>query len=92
MRKLLIVVDYQKDFVNGTLGFENAIRLEERIAEKITAYRKNGDEVAFTFDTHEKEYLETQEGKKLPVAHCIKDTDGWQIYGKWENEFLIMIR
>ncbi|MBE6836581.1 MAG: cysteine hydrolase [Ruminococcus sp.] len=82
MKKLLVVVDYQNDFVNGTLGFDGAEKLEERICEKISEYRKNGDDVCFTFDTHFENYLETMEGKKLPVVHCVKGTDGWNLYGK----------
>lgn len=82
MKKLLIVIDYQKDFVDGTLGFPKAVELENPIVKKIKQYRSNNDDIAFTFDTHEKEYLSTQEGKYLPISHCIKDTDGWQLYGK----------
>lgn len=82
MKKILIIVDYQNDFVTGSLGFEEAVLLEDRIAEKIDSYRKNGWEVAFTYDTHETNYLDTQEGKKLPVPHCLKNTEGWKLYGK----------
>ena len=81
MRKLLIVVDYQNDFVRGSLGFKKAESLEFRIAEKIKRYRKNGDEIVFTLDTHNNAYLETQEGRNLPVIHCIEGTDGWKLYG-----------
>ena len=79
MKKLLLVVDYQKDFVDGSLGFSGAEQLEGPICEKIEACRAQGAEVAFTFDTHKENYLETQEGKKLPVPHCIKGTEGWEI-------------
>mgnify|MGYP000960592189 CR=1 FL=1 len=82
MKKLLIVVDYQVDFVNGSLGFEKAAELEDRIAEKIMAYKKRGDEVIFTLDTHTAEYPDTQEGKNLPITHCIENSEGWQLYGK----------
>ena len=82
MKNILLVIDYQNDFVNGTLGFARAAELEAAIVEKIEHYRRNGDEVAFTFDTHGPDYLQTQEGKKLPVAHCRRDTPGWQLYGK----------
>ncbi|NTW71312.1 MAG: cysteine hydrolase [Eubacteriaceae bacterium] len=82
MKKLLIVVDYQVDFVSGSLGFPKAVELELPICEKIEDYRKNGDDVIFTFDTHEVDYLLTQEGIKLPVEHCIKGTPGWELYGK----------
>lgn len=81
MKRLLIVVDYQNDFVNGTLGFDGAELLERRIAEKICAYRQNNDDVTFTLDTHEENYLSTQEGKNLPIPHCIKNTDGGRLFG-----------
>ena len=83
--KLLIVVDYQNDFVCGSLGFTQAKTLENSIAEKIEKYRKIGGDVAFTFDTHNDDYLNTSEGKSLPIKHCIKNTDGWKLYGKIEN-------
>ena len=82
MKKLLLVVDYQKDFVDGALGFPGAERLDGPIAEKITAYHAAGDDVAFTLDTHQENYLDTQEGRKLPVPHCLMNSEGWQLYGK----------
>lgn len=82
MKKCLIVVDYQIDFVSGALGFEKALELDERIAEKIEAYHNNNDEVIFTFDTHKADYMSTQEGKNLPIEHCIENTDGHKLYGK----------
>jgi nicotinamidase-related amidase len=81
MKKCLIVVDFQNDFVSGSLGFPGAVELERHIARKIKQYRDNADEVIFTFDTHEKEYLNTQEGRKLPVPHCIEGTEGHKLYG-----------
>ena len=82
MKKLLIVVDYQKDFVNGSLGFKEAEYLDEYLASLIDQYHQNKDDVIFTFDTHHNNYLETQEGKNLPIEHCIKNSDGWKLYGK----------
>ena len=82
MKRLLIVVDYQNDFVDGALGFEGAELLDERIARKIDEYREAGDNVCFTLDTHHKDYLETQEGRKLPVVHCIEGTHGHELYGE----------
>ena len=82
MSGLLIVVDYQRDFVDGALGFAGAERLDGPIAEKIAARRAAGDDVAFTLDTHEANYLDTQEGRKLPVPHCLRDSEGWQLYGE----------
>ena len=80
-KKLLIVVDYQNDFVSGSLGCPQAVAIEDALAAKIAAYRALGEggQVIFTMDTHDKNYLETQEGKNLPVPHCIRDTEGWQI-------------
>ena len=82
MKRLLLVVDYQKDFVDGALGFAGAERLDGPIAEKIAAYHAAGDDVAFTLDTHQENYLDTQEGRKLPVPHCLMNSEGWQLYGK----------
>jgi nicotinamidase-related amidase len=82
MPKCLIVVDYQNDFVCGALGFAGAEALDGAIAEKIGEYRANGDTVVFTFDTHGGDYLETQEGRNLPVPHCIEGTDGHELYGE----------
>ncbi len=81
MKKILVVVDYQNDFVSGSLGFDKAIALEKQICRKIEQYRQNGDEVVFTLDTHGENYLQTQEGKNLPVPHCIRNTQGWNLYG-----------
>ena len=82
MARLLVVIDYQKDFVDGTLGFEKAVTLEQGIYDKIDKYLKNGDKVLFTYDTHYEEYLQTREGKNLPVLHCIKGSNGHKLYGK----------
>lgn len=82
MKRLLIVVDYQNDFVDGALGFEGAKALDGRIAAKIRDYRESGDFVYFTMDTHRRNYLETQEGQKLPIEHCIEGTDGHELYGE----------
>ena len=80
--KLLIVVDYQNDFVDGSLGFKKATLIEKNIIKKIEAY----DNVVFTFDTHDEDYLNsTLEGKKLPVKHCVKGTAGWELYGNVKN-------
>ena len=80
--KILIVVDMQNDFIDGALGTKEAEKIVANVKEKIDTYRSNNDEVIFTRDTHFDDYLETQEGKNLPVKHCIKDTFGWQISSK----------
>lgn len=80
--RALIVVDYQNDFVCGSLGFEKAKELEDPIEKKILSYIENEDMVVFTKDMHDKEkYPQTQEGKLLPIPHCVDD-DGSAIYGK----------
>ena len=79
--KLLVVVDYQNDFVSGSLGFPGAEKLEGPILKKIQQYIIDGDEVVFTLDTHASNYLNTEEGRNLPVPHCIKGTDGHKLYG-----------
>ena len=80
VKKLLIVVDFQNDFVNGSLGFPEAAALEESIYNKILEY--NNDEVIYTLDTHYNNYRDTKEGKLLSVPHCIEGTEGRKIYGK----------
>ena len=76
MKNILIVVDMQNDFIDGALGTKEAVAIVPKVEEKI---REFDGEVFFTRDTHEICYLETQEGKNLPVPHCIRDTEGWQI-------------
>lgn len=80
MKRLLIVVDYQYDFVCGSLGFEKAKELENGILDKINEYKN--DEIIYTLDTHSNDYLSTSEGTSLPIPHCIKGTDGHKLYGK----------
>lgn len=82
MKNLLIVVDYQKDFVDGALGFSGAEKLDGAIAARIDEYTGRGDDVVFTLDTHDENYCGTQEGRKLPVVHCVRGTPGWQLYGE----------
>ena len=85
MKKLLIVVDYQNDFVDGSLGFHGAEKLENAICTKVEAYLANRDAVVYTLDTHGAQYLCTREGKCLPVAHCLRGTEGWKPYGRLEK-------
>ena len=79
MKKTLIVVDMQNDFIDMALGTKEAVAIVPKVKAKIDEYVKNGDEIIFTRDTHEANYLETNEGKNLPVPHCIKGTRGWEI-------------
>lgn len=75
MKKILIVIDMQNDFVTGVLGSEAAQTATKNIADHIKDY----DMVVFTRDTHDDDYLNTLEGKYLPVQHCVKNTEGWDI-------------
>jgi nicotinamidase-related amidase len=77
MKKLLIVVDMQNDFIDGSLGTPEALAIVEKVKAKIRSYPP--EDVIATMDTHETDYLSTQEGKFLPVEHCIRDTHGWEI-------------
>ncbi len=79
MKRTLIVVDMQNDFIDMALGTPEAVAIVPKVKAKIEAYRQKGDEIIFTRDTHEENYLDTPEGKKLPVPHCIRGTEGWQI-------------
>lgn len=79
MKKTLIVVDMQNDFIDMALGTKEAVAIVPKVKEKIQEYVGNGDEIIFTRDTHSENYLQTTEGKKLPVEHCIQGTKGWEI-------------
>ena len=81
MKKLLIVVDYQNDFVTGTLGFEGAKLLEEPILNKIKEYESSNYDIIYTFDTHYDNYLETREGQGLPIKHCLEGSEGHALFG-----------
>ncbi len=76
MKQFLVVVDMQKDFVDGALGTAEAQAIVPAVAEKIRAF---AGEIIVTYDTHEEDYMTTREGRFLPVPHCIRDTDGWQL-------------
>lgn len=79
MKKILVVVDMQKDFVDGALGNKEAAAIVPAVAKKI---REFDGGIFVTFDTHSDNYMETAEGKKLPVPHCIKGTEGWELNGE----------
>lgn len=81
--KLLVVVDYQNDFVDGALGFEGADKIDKGIASKVRDYGKGN--VFYTLDTHNSRYLDSREGKALPVEHCIIGAKGWEVYGETAN-------
>ncbi len=81
-KKLLIVVDFQNDFVDGSLGFLGASSIEDFIVSKIKEFEDNGYDVVFTKDVHDNDYLDHEEGKHLPIKHCIKGSKGAELYGK----------
>lgn len=76
MKRILIVVDMQKDFVDGALGTKEAVAIVDKVVEKIEKF--DGD-ILVTYDTHTPDYISTQEGKNLPVPHCIKGSEGWEL-------------
>ncbi|MGN0659150.1 MAG: cysteine hydrolase family protein [Emergencia sp.] len=77
--KALLVIDMQVDFVTGTLANEEAQRIIGAVESKIRRYQEEGLPVFFTRDTHDGDYMQTQEGRMLPVQHCIRGSEGWQI-------------
>lgn len=81
MAKILVVVDMQNDFIDGALGTAEAVAIVPAVKKKIEEF---DGKVLFTRDTHYDNYMDTQEGKNLPVPHCIKDTEGWQIRAELE--------
>ncbi len=87
MRKLLAVIDYQNDFVDGALGFAKAKTIDKGIAKLVQEYLASGDMLLFTYDTHGGNYRETREGQALPVEHCIKGSEGHRLYGETQSVF-----
>ena len=77
MRKILVVVDMQNDFIDAALGTAEAVAIVDAVKAKIASYPV--EDVIATMDTHGENYMETQEGRNLPVVHCVKGTDGWKI-------------
>ena len=91
MRKTLIVIDMQNDFIDAALGTKEAQAIVPNVKKKIEEYKARGGEIIFTRDTHQSNYLETNEGKHLPVEHCIEGTQGWQIADGLEVEYCLYI-
>ena len=89
MSRYLIVIDMQNDFIDGALGTKEAQEILPKVIEKVQNFK---GPVMFTRDTHDEDYLETQEGRKLPVVHCIAGSDGWQLQkdlpGTWSRPLL----
>lgn len=82
MRTFLVVVDMQKDFIDGALGSEEARAVVDKVAARIDDALKEGRTLLFTQDTHGADYLETSEGQHLPVRHCVEGTEGWLLHEK----------
>ena len=80
MKQFLIVVDMQTDFVDGALGTPEAVAILPAVDARIRACREAGATVIATLDTHGENYMESAEGQKLPVVHCVKNTEGWQLH------------
>lgn len=85
MKNVLIVIDMQNDFIDGAIGSCEAQAIVDNVAKKINEYKVRGDEIIFTKDTHFEDYLSTNEGKNLPIEHCIKGTKGWEISNKLDT-------
>ena len=85
MKNVLIVIDMQNDFIDGAIGSCEAVSIVDNVAQKIREYKARGDEIIFTKDTHSENYLDTNEGKHLPVKHCIKGSKGWEISDKLDT-------
>ena len=77
MRRLLVVVDMQNDFIDGALGTKEAVAIVENVKAKIREY--DSTDIFVTMDTHTPDYLNTQEGRNLPIEHCIRGTEGWRV-------------
>ncbi len=90
MKKLLVVVDMQNDFITGSLGTNEAPKIIKNVAGKIRKYEENGSNVVYTRDTHFSDYDKTQEGIKLPVSHCVRGTEGWQIEKSLQKEGMVI--
>ena len=78
-KRFLVIVDMQNDFITGSLGTREAVAIVPAAADRIRVCREAGDVILATLDTHEGNYLDTAEGKKLPVPHCIRGTRGWTL-------------
>ena len=78
MKRILVVIDMQNDFIDGALGTPEAQAIVPAVAAKVKQYVESGDPIIYTADTHDDNYLDTIEGKKLPVPHCIYGTPGWE--------------
>ena len=78
-KKLYVAIDMQKDFIDGALGSKEAVAIVPNVVKLLTQAREEGSKIWFTRDTHREDYLDTREGKHLPVTHCVEGTAGWNI-------------
>lgn len=85
MKKTLIVIDMQNDFIDGSLGTKEAQAIVPNVKKKIEEYKSHGDQIIFTRDTHKSDYLKTNEGRHLPVEHCIWRAYGWEISNELDD-------
>ncbi len=88
MQNILVVVDMQNDFIDGALGTAEAVAIVPKVAKKI---RDFAGTVIYTRDTHEENYMETREGRNLPVKHCIRGTEGWQIRKELQKDGALIV-
>ena len=86
MKKILVAIDVQNDFITGALRNTEAIKKVPNIVKKIREF--DGEAIIYTMDTHFEDYMDTREGQNLPVPHCIKGTDGWKIQGEVNSELI----
>ncbi len=91
MNKVLLVIDMQNDFISGSLGTEEAKKIVSNVSEKIKQYKNEGGKIIFTRDTHQADYMKTQEGKMLPVEHCIEGTNGHEISKELDSTGCVII-
>ncbi|MGL5440656.1 MAG: cysteine hydrolase family protein [Filifactoraceae bacterium] len=83
--KLLVVVDMQNDFITGSLGSKSAEKIKKNVIRKMLDYIESGEMVVLTKDTHGEAYLDTMEGRNLPIIHCVKGTNGWEFIDEIKN-------
>lgn len=83
---ILIVIDMQNDFIDGALGTPEAVSIVPKVAERIKTAQAQGWKIFFTRDTHDDAYLQTQEGQRLPVPHCVRGTQGWEISSRLDTQ------
>ena len=84
MNKAFVLVDYQNDFIDGSLGFKKALEIKQNIINQLNTIDFNTTHLLLTYDTHDEHYLQSKEGKLLPINHCIKNSFGWHMPKEFE--------